>query len=260
MRRSNSIGHLSVIIVFMSIMMLPLLGTLLYSISTSWSSGMLPDGVTFKWYKILFVEHRFLQAMMNSIMVCLGALILTLILVVPTAFIVFYYFPFLKPFMNFIILLPFAVPPVVSSVGLLQIFSNDVITLTGTPWILLGAYFTVALPFSYRAIANNMANLNLQDMLDAAHLLGASTFRAFFTIVLPNLKTGLMISLFLSFSLLIGEFVFANILVGTRFETVQVYLFNMKARSGHFSSAVVVSYFLVIMLMTILAGQWGKKQ
>ena len=35
-------------------------------------------------------------------------------------------------------------------------------------------------------------------------------------LVLPNLRKGLMVALLLSFSFLFGEFVFANILVGTR--------------------------------------------
>jgi putative spermidine/putrescine transport system permease protein len=242
----------------MLVMMMPLLGTLLYSFSTSWSTDILPDGLTLKWYVSLFSDERFLQAIMNSIVICLGALMMTAVLIIPTVFIVFYYCPHLKPVMNLFILLPFAVPPVVSSVGLLQMFSSDFLTLTGTPWILLGAYFTVALPFMYRAMANNISNLNLQDMMDAAHLLGASSFRAFFSIVLPNLKTGMIVSLFLCFSLLIGEFVFANILVGSRFETIQVYLFNMKFKSGHFNSAIVVSYFFVILIMTLLASRWGR--
>ena len=38
----------------------------------------------------------------------------------------------------------------------------------------------------------------------------------FFLVVLPNLRKGLMVALLLSFSFLFGEFVFANILVGTR--------------------------------------------
>eukprot|EP01030_Chromulinospumella_sphaerica_P007855 gene7855-7688_t len=149
--------------------------------------------------------------------------------------------------MNILILLPFAVPPVVSSVGLLQLYGSGPFAMVGTPWILIGCYFTVALPFMYRAITNNLQAINLRDLMDAAQLLGASTFQAAFLVVLPNLRKGLMVALLLSFSFLFGEFVFANILVGTRYETLQVYLNNMRNSSGHFTSALVISYFLFVL-------------
>ncbi|WP_228550514.1 ABC transporter permease [Endozoicomonas sp. OPT23] len=178
--------------------------------------------------------------------------------VLPASFVVFAYYPSLKPVMNLLVLLPFSVPPVVSSVGLLELFSEEPLLLTGTPWLLSGAYFTLALPFMYRAIANNLDALDLQGLMDAARLLGAGPFRLFVTVILPNLKTGILVSVFLCFSLLFGEFVFANILVGSQFETIQVYLFNMRFFSGHFSSAIVMSYFLILMVLTLLASKWGK--
>jgi putative spermidine/putrescine transport system permease protein len=67
---------------------------------------------------------------------------------------------------------------------------------------------------------------------------------------LPNLRRGIMVAVFLSFSFLIGEFVFANILVGTSYETLQVYLNNMRNNSGHFTSALVMSYFFFVLVLT----------
>ncbi|MCE7626737.1 ABC transporter permease subunit, partial [Vibrio fluvialis] len=113
--------------------------------------------------------------------------------------------------------------------------------------------------FMYRALANSFSAINLRDLMDAAHLLGASTTQAFLQIVLPNVRKGLMASLFLSFSFLLGEFVFANILVGTRYETLQIYLYNMRQTSGHFTSALVMTYFLFIFFCTWLASRLGAK-
>jgi len=110
----------------------------------------------------------------------------------------------------------------------------------------------------YRAISNNLQAINLRDLMDAAHLLGASTWRAAFMVVLPNLRKGLMVSVFLSFSFLFGEFVFANLLVGSRYETLQVYLYNMRNDSGHFTSALVISYFMFVLLMTWAANRLNK--
>ena len=59
-------------------------------------------------------------------------------------------------------------------------------------------------------------------------------------------------------SFLLGEFVFANMLVGTRYETLQVYLYNMRATSGHFTSALVMSYFLLTLLLTWAANRFHR--
>ena len=256
-KRSPLFHQLVVYLLFL-VMLLPLLGTLVYSLSTSWSASILPSGFTFKWYVALWSDARFLAAFGRSLLVCFGALALSLLLILPLLFVVNYHFPKLDGVMKVLILLPFAIPPVVSSVGLMQLFAAGPLPILGTPWILIGCYFTIALPFMYRAITNNLQAINLRDLMDAAHLLGASTWRAALMVVLPNLRKGLMVSVFLSFSFLFGEFVFANLLVGSRYETLQVYLYNMRNDSGHFTSALVISYFMFVLLMTWAANRLNK--
>ncbi len=71
---------------------------------------------------------------------------------------------------------------------LASVMQTAEISLMSTPWILIGTYFTIALPFMYRAIANSFEAINLHDLMDAAHLLGASATKAFLLIILPNLE------------------------------------------------------------------------
>lgn len=254
--------HKTVVYCIVALLLMPILATLAYSFSSRWGATILPEGFTLNWYLTLLTDPRFLAAFGRSLFICFSALLLATLLVLPMIFVVFYYFPKLDKLMNILILLPFAVPPVVSSVGLLQIYADSSVPLVGTPWILIGTYFTIALPFMYRAIANSFIAINLRDLIDAAHLLGASTSKAFLLIILPNIKKGLMASLFVSFSFLLGEFVFANILVGTRYETLQIYLYNMRQTSGHFTSALVMTYFVFIFVCTWLASYLsaGSKQ
>jgi len=260
MSRSETIYHRVMVWLVFLILALPLLVTLLYALASEWGATILPDGFTLKWMMQLWSDPRFLVALEHSLLICLGALLFSLVLVLPTMFVIAYYFPRLDTVMNVLILLPFAVPPVVSSVGLLQLYSSPPLMLTGSPWILIGCYFTIALPFIYRAIANNMQAINMRELIDAAHLLGASTWQAALMVVLPNLRKGTFIAVLLSFSFLIGEFVFANLLVGTSYETLQVYLYNVRNASGHFSSALVISYFFVVLLVTWLANTLNRER
>ncbi len=250
--------HRLVVATLLTLLLLPILATLLYSLSSRWGATILPDGVTLNWYLQLWSKPRFLAAFARSLLLCIGTLVLAILVVVPAAFVVFYYYPKLDRWMNLLILLPFAMPPVVSSVGLLSLYADGPLPLIGTPWVLLGCYFTLILPFLYRALANRLQSLELHALMEAAQLLGASAPRAFICVVLPALRKSLFASLFLSFSFLMGEFVFANLLVGTRFETLQIYLYNMRSTSGHYTSAVVMSYFLITLILTWLATRFNR--
>ncbi|ETD73025.1 ABC transporter permease [Pelistega indica] len=258
MKKSALVYHYSVLLLLFFILALPIAGTFLYSISSSWNTTVLPDGLTLKWYGQLWADLRFVWSFVRSLIICFAAVVIAIVLIFPVVFVVNYYFPKLKLLMQFAIVLPFAVPPIVSSVGLLQLYADDPLTLTGTPWILIGCYFTIALPFIYRAIENNIQAINLHDLIDTAVLLGSSVTKAVFLIILPNLKKGILSAIFLSFSFLIGEFIFANMLVGSQFETLQVYLYNSRNMSGHYSSAIVMSYFALILIATWIANYINK--
>ena len=80
-KRSPLFHQLVVYLLFL-ILLLPLLGTLVYSLSTSWSATILPSGFTFKWYLALWSDARFLAAFGRSLLVCFGALALALLLYV----------------------------------------------------------------------------------------------------------------------------------------------------------------------------------
>ncbi|NLK66509.1 MAG: ABC transporter permease subunit [Campylobacteraceae bacterium] len=257
MSKFEKLYHYIVVGILFIIFLMPLGVTFLYSISSSWGATLLPDGLSLKWYSDLFSDVRFYKALFNSLIVCVSALVLAITLTFIVVFCANYYFPWLKSVMNLVVIAPFAIPPIVSSVGLLQIYAT---TIGGTPYILIGSYFCMVLPFIYRSIDNAMSGVNLNELLMSNKMLGGSTIGAIIKLVVPNVKSGILVALFLSFSFLLGEFLFANILVGTRFETLQVYIYNMKEKSGHYTSAMVIAYFAIIFLATLIAGMLSSKK
>ncbi|MFQ6341637.1 ABC transporter permease [Campylobacter sp. VTCC 70190] len=242
--------HYFVLFAVFLFLTLPLFFTFLYSISSSWGVSVLPDGLTLKWYKELFSDERFLLAFWRSLFVCFFSILLSILLIFPLVFVINYYFVKLKAFVNILIIIPFAFPPIVSCVGLLQLYSEY---LFGTAWILIFTYFTIALPFIYRALDNAISHINLEELIASNAVLGGSLMRAIFRLILPNLKNGILVAVFLSFSFLIGEFLYANLLAGSAYETLQVYLYNIKSQSGHYSSALVMVYFALIFIATFIA-------
>lgn len=257
MNRKNSRTYLFIGLLLVYLFT-PLLATFLYSLATKWQTTIIPEGITFKWYNLLFHDIRFLFALKRSFIVSGLTLIISLIVMIPTIFIIVVYFPKLERVLKFLITIPFAIPGIVSSVGLIKLYSSGIMPIAGTIWILLGAYFVIILPFMYQGIRNSLRTIDVKTLMEAASLLGASEIEAFLKVILPNMLKGVVVSSLLSFSVLFGEFVIANILAGGNYETVQVYLFSQKGRSGHFTSAIVISYFTFILFVSFVLVKINK--
>lgn len=237
---------------------LPIVLTFVYSIATNWHSTVVPEGITFKWYTQLFSDQAFIQALFRTLFISSLTVILSIVIMVPTVYIIAIYFPKWERLMQSLVLLPYAIPGVIGSVGLIQIYSKPPFLLSGTIWILIGAYFVIVMPFMYQGIRNSLRNINVVELVQAAELLGASKVDAFTKVILPNILSGILVSSLLSFSMLFGEFVMTNFLVGGRFETVQIYLRRLMDTSGHLSSAIVISYFTFILIVTTTAIKISK--
>lgn len=249
--------HYGVIGIILLILFLPLFEIALYAFADVWAATLLPEGLTLSHFQTLFSDQRFYFAFGRSLFVCLMALILATVVILPVTFIIHYRYPQLDKWMNVIILMPFAMPPVVAYVGLLQLYAST--PIMGGPWILILSYFMIALPFMYKTLSSSLKAIALTDLMDSANLMGSSNLNAFCHVILPNIKKGLFTSWFICFSFMFGEFVFANMLVGTRFETLQVYLFNMRSTSGHFTSALVMTYFTLVLIATYFAMRYSRQ-
>jgi|SRR5690625_1955790 len=249
-----------VLTLLMIYLFLPVFATFLYSISTRWESTILPTGITFERYVSIFENVRFLEAIGRSLLVSSITIVLSLIIVIPTVFIIVTYFPKFERFMQILALLPFAFPPIVVSVGLINVYSSGPIVITGTIWILIGAYFVLIIPFMYQGIRNSLRTVNAIDLMEAAEMLGASKLRAFFSIIVPNILPGIMISGLLSFAVLLGEFVYVNIMVGGRFETIQIYVYSMMTTNGHMTSVMITLLFVLLFALSGIIVKLGKGQ
>ncbi|MFX3623448.1 MAG: ABC transporter permease [Ectobacillus sp.] len=231
-------------------LLVPLIGTFLFSVAGTWDHTILPESFTLKWYMELFQDGRFFAAFQRTLFLIAMTVGLSIFIMLPTIFIVTVYFRKWEGLLQAVATLPYGIPPIVGAVGLIKLYSDGPIQISGTPWILIGAYFVTTLPFMYQGIRNSLRTINAVELVDAAELLGASKFQAFRTVVLPNILSGILVSTLLSVALLFSEFSFANLLVGGQFETLQIYLSNKLNSSGHLTSAIVIAYYLVILLLT----------
>lgn len=250
--KKGMVWHKSVITLLILYLLIPLVGTFLFSVATEWDSSILPESLTLQWYHELFQDPRFYDALNRTLFIIAMTVGLSLVIMIPTIFLVVVYLPKWERLLQGLAMLPYGIPPIIGAVGLLKIYSSGNLSLVGTPWILIGAYFVIIMPFMYQGIRNSLRTVNAIELIQTAELLGATKRKAFVRVILPNILPGVIVSILLSFAMLFGEFTLANLLVGGRYETIQIYLYQKFEKSGHLTSSIVITYYLIILLLT-----WG---
>jgi len=251
--------HKTFMLLLMVYLLLPLAATFLYGFAKQWQATVLPESWTLEWFRGMFQDARFLDALWTSLYLCAISVALSLAVMLPAVFVITVYLPKWETFMKGLVVLPYAVPGVVAAVGLIRAYSSGPIDISGTAYLLIGAYFVVILPYMYQGIRNSLITVSAVELLNSAELLGAPRSRAFLTVILPNIWPGVMISTLLSFSVLFGEFVLTNMLVGGHIQTIQVYLYQRVGESGHLASAIAITYFLFILALSTVLMKLGKK-
>jgi len=100
--------------------------------------------------------------------------------------------------MEFLIMVPSAVPRLVFGLGLLWAWINIPIPIYGTLWLLGIAYFTVFMPLGLRTIAGVVLQVD-QSLEECARVCGASWGHQMRTVTLPLLRPGLVAAWLLIF-------------------------------------------------------------
>lgn len=249
MKKSHIVSYVVILFIIL-FLFIPLLGTFLFSIATKWQTTILPEGFTFKWYGVIFRDQQFLISLGRSLTVSFVSVILSMVIMIPTIFFVVVYMPKFEKYLSIVVTIPFAIPGVIFAVGLMKLYSNKPIAITGTIWILIGAYFILILPYMFQGVRNSLRSINAVVLMEAAEILSATKLEAFVKVILPNIIKGVTASALLSFSVLFGEFVLTNLLAGGQYSTVQIYLYTKRNESGHLTSAVVIIYFILILILS----------
>ena len=253
----KSFLHYLTIGIVLLYLLVPLLGSFLYSFATNWHKTILPEGLTIKWYMELFGDSRFLLSLGRSLIMSLSATLLSLVIMVPAIFSIVLYAPKWEKLIQSIIVMTYAMPGVILAVGLIRAYAGSGVSMI---LVTIGAYFVGSLPYMYQGTRNSLRNIHADSLMEAAEILGASRFIAFLKVIVPSIMSGILVSALLSFSILFGEFVLVNLLVGGSFETVQVYLYQKLNQSGHIASAIVACYFVLIAILTAIMVKATRKK
>ena len=177
-----------------------LLGPFLIIIAASLSAGETlafpPQGFSLRWVTKIFTVESFRASFAVSMFLAIGGTLAALVLGIPASYALSRYrLPFAEP-VRLIVSSPIVVPGIIVGLALLRYF---VIPFGfGILPALFLAHAALILPYAVRVVSASMENLR-SDIEEAAVLLGSSHFGAFFRVVMPNIRGGILAAFILGF-------------------------------------------------------------
>ena len=178
-----------------------------------WSLRGAKDVLGFEAYRKLFADTNFLPAFSQSIVNAFATILLSLVIVVPTAYWVTLRLPKLRPVVEFITLLPFVIPAVVLVFGIIRLYSSPPFLFTATynssRIVLICVYVCLSFPYMFRSVDNGLRAIDVRTLTEAAQSLGANWGTILFRVIFPNLRVALLSGALLTFAIVIGELTIA---------------------------------------------------
>lgn len=207
---------------------LPLIGTFEFSLRARRGT------YSFDAYRSVLADPQFAETFLFSIVIALVTIVIGVLIVTPTVFWVRLKLPRLRPWIEFVTLLPLVIPPIVLVFGYIRLYNtSSLLPLTGSSFgtnvLLALGYATLALPYMYRAIDTGLRTLDVRTLTEAAQSLGAGWAAILSRLVLPNVLPAVLSGAFLTFAIVIGEYVLAALLNRPAFGPYMVWMGSNRA-------------------------------
>ena len=236
---------------------LPLLAT--FEFSLSWDPA-----IPFKAYQRAFEDNRFWNSFMYSNVLALATILVSILLIVPTAYWIRLRLPQARRVVEFITLMPFVVPAIILVFGMIRIYSapitlplTDVVVMQpltnfklGTNILIVAGYTVLAMPYMYRSVDTGMRTVDIRTLTEASQSLGANWFIIITRVILPNIRAALLSGALLTFAIVVGEVTLASFLGVNAFGP---YLFLLGQHRAYEPAALsFVSFLLTWLAMGLI--------
>jgi len=231
-----------------AVIYIPLLLVLVNSLNPDRSASWPPPGFTLHWWSVAWNNSGAREALWVSVKAGLGATAIALVLGTLIAFAVARRRFFGRNAISFVVVLPIALPGIVTGIALNSAFGTVLAPLgvgLGLFTVIVGhATFCIVVVFN-----NVVARLRRTagSYEEAAMDLGADTFRAFADITFPLVRSALFAGGLLAFALSFDEIVVTTFTAGPGVETLPIWIFNNMTRPQQAPVVNVVAAVLVLL-------------
>jgi putative spermidine/putrescine transport system permease protein len=226
-------------------MYLPLVILAVYAFNPSRLLVWPPTGITLRWFADAVANSSLHEAFVNSLVAAVGATTIALVLGTLASLAVQRFEFFGRDSISFLLVLPIALPGVVTGIALQTAFRSVDIRL-GLMTIIAGhATFCVVLVYN-----NVVARLRRVPRTpeEASADLGASSFTTFRRITLPAMRTALLAGGLLAFALSFDEVIVTLFTAGPGTQTVPMWIYTaISGLPTELPVVNVVALFLLIL-------------
>ena len=261
--RLGRLGPTLVVVFCAMFFIFPLLSLARYALQNvptvrlGWST--LFDKWSLKGLTKAFDDPHFGPTLRLSLKLALGTVFVTLALLLPTAIWVHMRLPRMRPVIEFITVLPYVIPAIAMVAGIVVVKPHARWFLN-SDYALIPFYVILALPFTYRSIDAGLRSIDLKTLVDASRSLGAGWGTTLRRAVVPNLRTSIISSAFLTTAVVLGEFTIASTLLKNTLPTFQRTFVGVNPQAGfglNFLALVVTT--MLFALLTLLTRKRGAK-
>ncbi len=226
---------------------LPFLVVIFYSLTTDEQTYSFPlPGITLKWFGEAMTRAQLWDSVWLSMRVALGATVVAIILGTLAAMAVNNSRFFGRETVSFLVVLPIALPGIVTGIAL-----RSAISLMDIPfsfWTIVIGHATFCIVTVYNNVIARLRRTS-GSLIEASMDLGANTFQTFRYVVLPNIITALLAGGMLSFALSFDEIIVTTFTAGHQ-ETLPIWILTQLTRPRERPLTNVVAV-LVVVIMAI---------
>lgn len=254
-----SLSGFSVLV--MTFLYLPVLILIIFSFNDDRSLTLPLTGFTLRWYVALFSNQDLLDAIYNSFYVAFIATSVTLVIGVPAAIALDRLeFPGKTVFRR-LVLLPIALPGVITGVSMLNLFKLMGMNLSLETVILGHATGLVSIVVTQVFARLQRVNRSIEEV---SADLGARPYQTFFLVTLPNIKTAIIGSALLSFTVSFDEIPVTFFLTG-RDNTLPMYIWSTLRRGitpeiNAVGTLIVLTSLVLIIVSVRMLRDTGSNQ
>jgi len=230
---------------------LPIVVLIVYSFNRDGVGGFPPRHLTFDWYRVLFADSSMWSAVENSFIVALAAVIVSILIGFPAAYALDRYsFPGKSAFRRFI-LLPLIVPGVITGISLLLLAVSGGFHLSLLTVIL--GHATALTAVATTEIFAGFSKLD-RSYEEASADLGASGLQTLRRVVLPLMRTSLLGTALLVFTLSMDEIAVTFFLIG-RENTLPLEIWSRLRRGATPEMNAISTLIFVFSVAAIFVSQ-----
>lgn len=233
---------------------LPIAVLIVFSFNDS-KSRTVWSGFSLHWYEELFQDEEILSAFSTTLTVSVLAAVIATVL--GTAAAIGFHSMRRKPrhLLMTINNIPMTNADIITGVSLmlLFVFTGNLLGFSLGFGTLLVAHITFNIPYVVLAVLPKLRQLN-PNLGEAAMDLGATPWQAFWKVLMPELRPGILNGMLIAFTLSIDDFVISYFTAGSEVSTLamQIYAMTRKRISPEINALSTILFVTVLGLLLIV--------